>query len=91
MQRLWLTATSVGLHLQPEMTPLIFRWYVRSGRTFSALPAIMRGAAALTTSFEGAVGARQTDAFTFFCRVGHSAAPRSRSVRKDLNDLMVRA
>ena len=89
MQRLWLTAAAVGLHLQPEMTPVIFRWYARAGRTFSASPKIARNAAALATLFEQRTGAGQGDAFLFFCRVGHSAAPVSRSVRKDLIDLML--
>lgn len=35
LQRLWLTSAALGLHLQPEMTPVIFRWYARSGRNFS--------------------------------------------------------
>jgi hypothetical protein len=32
MQRFWLTATKLGLHAQPEMTPLIFSAYVQVGR-----------------------------------------------------------
>ena len=35
MQRFWLTGTRLGLHLQPEMTPLIFSMYAREGRRFS--------------------------------------------------------
>jgi hypothetical protein len=36
IQRLWLTATRRQLFLQPEMTPLIFNWYVRAGKRFLA-------------------------------------------------------
>jgi hypothetical protein len=36
MQRFWLTATQLGLQLQPELTPLIFSRYVRERRAFSA-------------------------------------------------------
>jgi hypothetical protein len=32
MQRFWLTATQLGLQLQPELTPLIFSRYVRERR-----------------------------------------------------------
>ncbi|NMG76291.1 nitroreductase family protein [Aromatoleum diolicum] len=89
MQRLWLSASAVGLHLQPQMTPVIFRWYARCGRTFSALPEIGRQALVLAGDFESLVGANAGSPFVFFCRVGRSAAPASRSLRKDLGDLLV--
>jgi len=89
MQRLWLTATSVGLHLQPEMTPLIFRWYARAGQQFSALPAIGEGALALAGEFERIGGFGRADSLTFFCRVGVSDTPRSRSLRKSVEELML--
>lgn len=89
LQRLWLTASARGLLLQPEMTPVIFRWYVRSGTSISARPSIDAGARRLATRFERMVGAGGDDAFAFFCRVGRSAPPRSRSLRKDLDELMV--
>lgn len=37
LQRFWLTATLLGLMVQPEMTPVIFARYVREGRRFSRL------------------------------------------------------
>jgi hypothetical protein len=89
MQRMWLTAASCGLHLQPEMTPVIFRWYVRAGRRFSSSTAALRRGEALATQFEQKVGLGQDDAFVFFCRVGHSRIPASRSVRRDLQELLV--
>jgi hypothetical protein len=87
MQRLWLAATASGLHLQPQMTPLIFRWYARAGRSFSAVPPLMQQAATLASEFERLVGAQPDDAFAFFCRVGTSPPPRSRSLRKELGEL----
>lgn len=89
MQRLWLTATSVGLHLQPAMTPVIFRWYVQAGERISEVAAIDAAAQALALRFDALGGARRDDPFAFFCRVGVSAVPASRSVRKDLADLML--
>jgi hypothetical protein len=89
MQRLWLTATSLGLHLQPEMTPIIFRWYVQAGRTISVKPEIDRDAARIATRFEAAAGADGTAPFAFFGRVGFSSEPWARSVLKELGDLMV--
>src|SRR5690606_12584640 len=35
LQRFWLTATSLGLQFQPEMTPLIFSRYSIHGREFT--------------------------------------------------------
>jgi hypothetical protein len=90
MQRIWLTATHVGLHLQPQMTPVIFRWYAQSGRPFSASPGSLARAVRLATDFEAITGASKADEFGFFCRVGACATPQSRSTRLDLQDLMVR-
>ncbi len=88
LQRLWLTATSVGLHLQPEMTPVIFRWYSRSGKSFSGVAEINERARALAGDFEALAGARESDDFVFFCRVGVSSVPASRSHRLSLAELM---
>ena len=89
MQRLWLTVTSLGLQLQPEMTPVIFRWYARSGRAISRRPGIDEGARRLAERFEGIACAEPTTPFVFFCRIGGGAAPTARSLRKPLDDLMV--
>ena len=89
MQRLWLTATSVGLHLQPEMTPVIFRWYCRSGDKISAQPEIDASAATLAAQFENVTRREKTGAFSFFCRVGVSSEPRSRSTRLAVESLLI--
>lgn len=88
MQRFWLTATQVGLHLQPEMTPVIFRWYARNGRSFSAKRKLERKAKILAHDFEKLAEASQNEVFGFFCRVGISSVPSSRSLRLDLKDLL---
>ena len=90
LQRLWLTATALGLHLQPEMTPLIFRWYARSGRDFSTASEIAAKTQELAQHFENVAGAEQSTAFSFFCRIGDSPSPFSRSTRKNLRDLSVK-
>jgi hypothetical protein len=90
LQRLWLTATSLGLYLQPQMTPLIFRWYARAGRNFSALPGIEHQTRKLATRFEDLAETKESDSFSFFCRVGLSLPPRSRSLRKRLGELLVK-
>ena len=87
-QRIWLTATQHGLHMQPELTPVIFRWYARSGQTFSADHALLVRAGELSGEFERLAGASTNDPFGFFCRVGTSVEPKSRSIRKNLRELM---
>lgn len=89
MQRLWLTASSLGLCLQPEMTPVIFRWYVQGKRNISLKPEINDGAIALARQFEQLAATQPDDRFSFFCRIGHSHAPHSRSIRKELRHLML--
>ena len=89
MQRLWLTTTALGLYLQPEMTPVIFRWYARAGRGISAKNEINQKVGLLASSFEALVKASNDQDFSFFCRVGQSMPPQSRSLRKGLNQLML--
>ena len=89
LQRLWLTTTALGLHLQPEMTPVIFRWYVRSGKRFSALRGINLLAQKLAERFEKLTAVNEGEHFSFLCRIGQSPRPWSRSIRKNLDDLMV--
>ena len=88
VQRIWLTATNVGLHLQPQMTPVIFRWYARTGRHFSTEPTLFEQALKLSGDFEKIANAMAKDDFGFFARVGVSELPRSRSTRLDLVALM---
>lgn len=88
VQRLWLTATRLGLHLQPQMTPVIFRWYARAGRHFSAQPELFQQAVNVAADFERVTGVTLTQDFGFFARVGVSPVPRSRSIRQDLSELM---
>lgn len=87
-QRMWLTTTQQGLHFQPEMTPVIFRWYARSGKRFSRTESLYGNALALSAQFESIAEAKADDPFGFMFRVGTSPVPRSRSIRLDMPDLM---
>jgi hypothetical protein len=88
LQRLWLTATSVGLHLQPEMTPIIFRWYAQARRPLSSSPRINLQVRRLASKLDVLLGVSGTEPAAFFCRVGFSRPPASRSLRKSLMSLM---
>jgi hypothetical protein len=87
-QRVWLTISQCGLHMQPEMTPVIFRWYARSGSSFSSMPQLDGMAMEVAKGLEKLTGASPEDPIAFLFRVGTSNAPSSRSVRKDLPELL---
>ena len=91
MQRFWLTATRLGLQMQPEMTPLIFGRYGMEGRTFTSL----RGAseAAQRTGYElaGLLGEDAIDKGVFMARIGQAPQAVARSLRMGLPELRHRA
>lgn len=88
MQRFWLEASRQGLYLQPEMTPLIFGWYAMSARKFSAKLEIEKLTKELTLDLARIVDSGIATNFGFFCRLGASGAPVSRSVRLELAELL---
>ena len=88
VQRFWLTATRLGLFLQPEMTPLIFSWYVRASRRFSVLPSLWNQAGALTRQWQEFLGADIMERAVFCGRAGTGPAPSARSLRLPLQGLI---
>jgi hypothetical protein len=87
-QRFWLTATRLGLQLQPEMTPLIFGRYVREGRQFSRLSAAMRLAESLYRRLSALLPGNAVEQAVFLGRVGQGRPAASRSLRRPLNNLL---
>lgn len=90
VQRFWLTATSLGLQKQPEITPLIFARFAREGRAFT------RSAQALVLAQEVAAAAEQVlggdlPNIVWLARLGHAPAARSRSQRRSRADLSLAA
>lgn len=88
MQRFWLTATHLGLHMQPEMTPLIFSHYARNNARFSTTATAAEQARAIEEQFRSIVGADVARCATFFGRIGHGRAPTARSTRLPLDKLL---
>jgi nitroreductase len=88
MQRVWLTAHALGLHLQPEMTPVIFKWYATASRSLSVKPGIDDRVRLLSGRLAALLGNDAASGLVVMCRVGSSAPPASRSTRKALADLM---
>lgn len=89
MQRFWLTATALGLQLQPELTPLIFSRYVREGRVFSSTPGMHQRAADLSRQGERLVGKQDWETAVFMGRIGAGEPAAARSIRKPLRELLV--
>jgi hypothetical protein len=90
IQRFWLTATRLGLALQPTMAILIFTHYGRQQTPFTKDAAAQRRAAKLASAV-GENLSRLDDDLVFMGRIGtpterHTAC---RSVRRPLSELMV--
>lgn len=88
VQRFWLTATSLGLQLQPEMTPLIFGRYVREKRSFSRLPGAMETAANLGGRLARLLQDDAMGQAVFLGRIGNGRAAASRSLRLSVERLI---
>ncbi|MYM80894.1 molybdopterin biosynthesis protein MoeY [Duganella sp. FT50W] len=87
VQRLWLTLTSLGLMMQPELTPLIFSAYLRDGVRFTTDIAVVAEAEALRHDLRQLLGG-EVERAVYMGRVGYGTASESRSIRRDLQDLM---
>jgi len=87
VQRLWLTATRLGLQQQPEITPLVFSRYVREGRPFTSSRQAQALARRLAATLEAVIGPDLSRA-VWIARIGHAPRASSRSVRRSLHELM---
>ncbi|THF65501.1 molybdopterin biosynthesis protein MoeY [Pseudothauera nasutitermitis] len=87
MQRLWLTAEALDLRLQPQMTPLIFRWYATHRPAMSADAGVNEAVQGIGRAVDTVLGAGEQG--VFFCRVGSGERPSARSVRRPLHALML--
>ncbi len=90
LQRIWLTATKLGLQMQPEMTPLIFSWYASSGVPLSKLHSINEQATAIQQQFSSLLGCEIASKSVFFARIGHGPQAQARSTRQDLSKLITK-
>ncbi|RJG23250.1 molybdopterin biosynthesis protein MoeY [Massilia cavernae] len=86
MQRVWLTLTHLGLVMQPEMTPLIFSSYVRSGTAFTANRKLQELAERLSEKLARLIGSSENA--VVMGRIGAGKLPVVRSERKPLDQLL---
>ena len=89
MQRFWLTATQLGLQMQPELTPLIFSTYIRNGVRFSRAPHLWELAERLSTRLQRFLGSETCERAVYMGRLGSGPAATARSLRKPLRELML--
>ena len=87
VQRFWLTATNLGLQLQPEMTPVIFGRYVREGTPFSRMPGATNTAAKLGSRLGVIMKDVPVSQVAFLGRIGSGEAAYSRSLRLPVDRL----
>lgn len=88
-QRFWLTATALGLQLQPQMTPLIFARYLRERRPFTADAALRQRADQLALRAERLFGRHDWERAVFMGRIGAGRPAEARSLRRPLRQLLV--
>lgn len=89
MQRFWLTATQLGLQLQPEMTPLIFSWYHDNSSRFSQIDAVQRTLPTIRKKLAKVMGDDVPSHGVFMGRIGYGKPAKSRSHRLALDRLII--
>lgn len=91
LQRFWLTATTLGLVIQPTFASTVFSYYGEHGSDFSEKPGTMQGAKIIACKFENLYGFKSNQ-IPVVGRIGQAlgAPPRSRSARRELTDLIYR-
>jgi len=87
VQRLWLTATKLGLRHQPELTPLIFSGYHSAGVRFTSEPKAVAAAGAVHRRLSSLVEPHLLERAVWLGRLGAAPLPKARSTRRSLSDL----
>jgi nitroreductase len=89
IQRLWLTASRLGLVMQPCVAILAFWSYAATGQKFTTDPRAQRAAGELAARAEAIFG--ENDKIAFLGRIGWPTGDiRSRSTRLPLDQLLTR-
>ena len=87
VQRLWLTATQLGLQHQPAITPLVFARYIREGRTFTSRPAVAAQALKMANGLDDLLSGA-TASTVWLGRLGAGNPATARSERLTLGELI---
>ena len=89
LQRFWLTATQLGLAIQPSLAPLCFAYYGKHKVAFTSSSAMHGKAENLSIKLGQACGIQDTDKLLFMGRIGVPSAHaiKARSTRRPLSSL----
>ncbi|MEU9133608.1 ThiF family adenylyltransferase [Kitasatospora sp. NPDC048540] len=88
MQRFWLTATSIGLQMQPNLAPLIFSSYAVNGRAFTTDRKGFEQAQEVSERLRALLPGRTLDRTVFLGRIGAGPPARARSMRLPMDRLL---
>ena len=86
-QRMWLTATAMGLQMQPQYTPLVFARYARADRRFSSVQRAHAEARAVAAGLAKMLGSDAEHA-VWLARIGPARPAGGRSLRLPLSSLI---
>jgi hypothetical protein len=89
VQRFWLTATVVGLQVQPQYTPLVFHEYVRDEVPFTSSPVSLGRARAVAAKLADLLGAETVARAVFYGRIGGGPPAAARSTRLPVERLLL--
>ena len=92
IQRFWLTATRLGLAIQPNLAILAFAHYGEASTPFTTEPSMLGKAKVLSGALRKAVTG-DVDGLVFVGRIGepHPRMPFERSTRRPLDELLERS
>ena len=88
VQQLWLTATKLGLQMQPSYTPLVFARYFREGRRFTTSADAYPTAAKVNARLNQLLGQERAVRTVFLGRIGPARNVVGRSLRLPMEQLM---
>ena len=90
LQRFWLTASALGLVMQPSLAPLCFSYYAQKKHPFTGDATMRVNAVALDAELQILQKQFSTDELVFMGRIGvpTSTGRRPRSIRKPLSALL---
>lgn len=87
LQRLWLTATKLGLQMQPEMSAMSLARYVREGRDFTSADNVQSDTEKLSEQLIRLIGEEDIQRAVGMGRLGKGKVAQARSLRLPLGEL----
>ncbi len=91
LQKFWLTATALGLSVQPSVAPLCFAYHSEHGRRFPDAPGCDAMAERVSRALRSLEPGKNSEHFVFAGRLGlpSDRPPSGRSLRQSVSELLV--